>query len=77
MENPWMNAQTAADYAACSVHTIYKAVNCHELKHTRVGGRRMLKFRREWVDEWLEKTMIEPHSEGEKHGSAEALRMSG
>ena len=56
---PWLIVMEAAAYARVSTKTIYRAVEHSKLRHARVGDRRALRFRREYLDEWLEAT-VEP-----------------
>ena len=51
---PWLRVKEAADRARCSTKLIYREVAAKRLRAARVGGRRELRFRPEWVDEWLE-----------------------
>jgi excisionase family DNA binding protein len=44
----------AAAHAGLSIDTIYTACERGELRHVRVGGRRTIRLRVEWVDRWLE-----------------------
>jgi excisionase family DNA binding protein len=53
--SPWFSVQSAASYAAVSTDTIYKACELGELKHARIGGRRSIRIRAEWIDQWLER----------------------
>lgn len=56
----WLTVQEAAAYASLSPDTIYTAAERGELRHTRVGGRRVIRLRAEWVDEWLQRFTREP-----------------
>ena len=51
----WMNVSEGAEYANVSRDTIYTAVERGELRHVRIGGRRSIRLKREWIDEWLER----------------------
>ena len=50
----WFKVQQAAEYAGVSPDTIYTACERGELKHARIGGRRAIRLRAEWIDAWLE-----------------------
>ena len=50
----WLNVAEAAEYAGLSRDTIYTACEARLLRHVRVGGRRAIRLRREWLDEWFE-----------------------
>ena len=50
----WLSTKEAAEYLRVSVDVIYDAIQNLGLKHTRVGGRRVIRFRREWLDSWME-----------------------
>ena len=51
---PWLTVHGAADYTSLSADTIYRACEREELQHVKVGGRRTIRLRPEWVDAWLE-----------------------
>jgi excisionase family DNA binding protein len=51
--SPWLTVATAADYAGLSRDTVYTACERGELRHVKVGGRRVIRLKAEWVDEWL------------------------
>ena len=55
----WLTVQDAAEYASLSPDTIYRACERVELRHVKVGGRRSIRLRTEWIDAWLEQ-----HAEG-------------
>jgi excisionase family DNA binding protein len=49
----WLNVHDAAAHANVSRDTIYTACERNELRHVRIGGRRAIRLRAEWIDEWL------------------------
>jgi len=51
----WLTVAKAAEYAAVSADTIYQACLRDELQHVRLGGRRHIRLKAEWVDAWLER----------------------
>jgi excisionase family DNA binding protein len=51
----WLNVGEAAEYAGISRDTIYTACERDELRHVRVGGRRAIRMKAEWIDAWLER----------------------
>lgn len=66
-EKIWLTVQDAASYAAMSTDTIYTACERAELRHVKVGGRKAIRLRVEWIDAWLEQ-----HASGgarSEHGS--------
>ena len=50
----WLTVGEAADHARVSRDTIYTACERGELQHVRIGGRRAIRLRKEWIDAWLE-----------------------
>ncbi len=50
----WWTRRDAAVHARVSEATIGREVKNARLRCVRVGGRRALRFKREWVDEWLD-----------------------
>jgi excisionase family DNA binding protein len=50
----WLNVAEGAEYGGVSRDTIYTACERGELRHVRIGGRRAIRLRTEWIDEWLE-----------------------
>ncbi len=55
IDRTWLTVQDAASHAAVSPDTIYTACERGELRHAKVGGRRSIRIRAEWIDEWLER----------------------
>ena len=51
----WLNVAEGAEYAGLSRDTIYTACERSELRHARVGGRRSIRLKPEWIDAWLER----------------------
>jgi excisionase family DNA binding protein len=51
----WLNVAEAAEYAGVSRDTIYTACERREIHHARVGGRRSIRLKPEWIDAWLER----------------------
>jgi hypothetical protein len=55
----WITAKAAAAHARVSVKLIYGAVSAGQRRAARVGARRDLRFRREWIDDWLDRSAAE------------------
>lgn len=51
--SPWITVGEAATWARCGVKLIYREVRAGRLQAVRVGGRRELRLRPEWIDAWL------------------------
>jgi excisionase family DNA binding protein len=51
----WLNVADAAEHAGVCRDTIYTAVERGELRHVRIGGRRSIRVKAVWIDEWLER----------------------
>ena len=51
----WMTVVEGAEYAGVSRDTIYTACERKEMRHARVGGRRAIRLKPEWIDAWLER----------------------
>jgi excisionase family DNA binding protein len=51
----WLTVTEGANYSGVWRDTIYTAVERGELRHVRIGGRRSIRLRTEWIDEWLER----------------------
>jgi excisionase family DNA binding protein len=50
----WLTVTQAAEYAGVSRDTIYTACERREIRHARLGGRRAIRLKPAWIDEWLE-----------------------
>jgi len=55
----WFTVTQAAEYAGVSRDTIYTACERREIRHARVGGRRAIRLKPEWIDAWLERHALE------------------
>jgi excisionase family DNA binding protein len=53
---PWMDVREAATYARCGTRSIYVAVRQKQLQAAKLGGRRELRFTKNWLDFWLTAT---------------------
>ena len=51
----WLNVGEAAEYAGVCKDTIYTACERSELRHVRIGGRRCIRMKAAWLDEWFER----------------------
>jgi excisionase family DNA binding protein len=51
----WLTVIEAAEYAGVSRDTIYTACERREIRHARVGGRRAIRLKTDWIDAWLER----------------------
>ena len=50
---PWIDVKEAAKRARCGVKLLYREIRAGRLQAARVGGRRELRLRAEWIDVWL------------------------
>ena len=51
----WLTVTEGAEYSGVSRDTIYTACERREMRHARVCGRRAIRLKPEWIDEWLER----------------------
>lgn len=51
--SPWITVGEAARRARCGVKLIYREVSAGRLQAVRIGGRRELRLRADWIDAWL------------------------
>jgi excisionase family DNA binding protein len=49
----WLTIREGATWARVGVRQLYEAVHRGDLRAVRVGGRGELRFRQEWLDQWL------------------------
>ena len=61
----WLTVTEGAEYSGVSRDTIYTACERRELRHARISGRRSIRVKSDWVDEWLER-----HASGAQPSSA-------
>lgn len=55
----WLTVTEAAQYAGVSRDTVYTACGRREIRHARVGGRRAIRVKLEWIDAWLERHAVD------------------
>jgi excisionase family DNA binding protein len=56
--SPWLNVKQAAAYIQAGPKTVYRAVEAGHLRAARLGGRRDIRLRREWLDDYLERCAV-------------------
>jgi len=56
----WLTVREAAAYSKCATKTLYRAIQQGGLKAARVGGRRKIVLKREWIDAYLEASAEAP-----------------
>jgi excisionase family DNA binding protein len=54
----WLNVTEGAEYAGVCRDLIYDACAARRIHHIRVGGRRAIRLKREWIDTWLERHAV-------------------
>ena len=67
----WLNVAEAAEYSGCSRDTIYTACERAEIRHVRIGGRRAIRLKAEWIDAWLER-----HTRGAQHAGTRPVSVA-
>jgi len=60
----WLNVSDAAEYAGVCKDTIYTACERSELRHIRIGGRRCIRVKVAWLDEWFERNTRHASGDG-------------
>ena len=68
----WLTVAEGAEYAGVSRDTIYTACERGEIRHARVGGRRAIRMKPEWIDAWLER-----HTRGDEQRRSAAAPIIG
>ena len=53
--SPWLTAPEAAAYLRIGLKTFFHECRARRIRHARVGGRRAIRVKREWLDEFLER----------------------
>jgi excisionase family DNA binding protein len=53
-DSPWLTVAEAAERAKCGPRLIYREVQQGRLRAARIGNRRDIRIRVDWVDEWLD-----------------------
>jgi excisionase family DNA binding protein len=56
----WITAKEAATYARVGLKLIYREVDAGRLRAARVGGRRSIRLKAEWISAWLEASAPQP-----------------
>lgn len=59
-QEQWLTAKEAANHMKISTATLYNLVRAKKLRAAKLTGSRDLRFRREWIDEWLERNVTIP-----------------
>ena len=68
----WLNVAEGAEYAGVCRDLIYDACAARRIHHIRVSGRRAIRLKREWIDEWLERHAVDVQDGQAARGSAGA-----
>ena len=55
-DHVWLTADEAAEYLRTGAKLVYREVRAGRLRGARVGGRRELRFKRQWCDDFFEAT---------------------
>ena len=55
--SPWLTIREAGARAKCGTKTMMREAAAGRLRAVRVGGRRSLRLRADWIDEWLESSL--------------------
>ena len=62
----WVNVAQGAEYAGVCRDLIYDACAARQMHHIRVGGRRAIRLKPEWIDAWLERHAVQAQERGEQ-----------
>ena len=52
--DPWLTITQGARYVHVHQATLRREMYRGRLRHARVGGRKAIRLRRSWLDQWLE-----------------------
>ena len=79
LQSPWLDVSQGAIYARVSKKLLYRAVSSGRLKAARVGGRRQVRLRREWLMRSSKGTSPRQrrHTRGDARGEASATLSAG
>jgi len=66
----WLTVAEAAQYAGVSRDTIYTACERREIRQVRVGGRRAIRLKPEWIDAWLERHVLDAQDRSVSGGTS-------
>jgi excisionase family DNA binding protein len=58
-ESQWLKLPAAAKVADVSVVTLRCEIHEGNLRAVKVGGRKLIRIHRQWIDEWLARTPVE------------------
>lgn len=58
-DSAWLNVPESAARIGVAVESIYDACATGGLKHVRLFGRRNIRIRPEWLDEWMLRFAVE------------------
>ena len=53
LNTPWLTVAEAAKYLSVNADFIYDACATGGLRHARLGGRRSIRTRQKWLDDWM------------------------
>jgi excisionase family DNA binding protein len=54
--DPWLTLREGAEHVKANEATLRREIRRGRLRHARIGGRKCIRVRRSWLDEWLEQT---------------------
>lgn len=54
--SPWLTVPEAAERAKCGDRLIRREIREGRLRAARIGNRRDIRIRYDWVDEWLDES---------------------
>lgn len=57
-----LSVAEAAAYVGVSTKTIYRALEGRRLRHACIGMKKGYRIRREWLDEWITESIVEPEA---------------